>query len=250
MRTRWSWHVKEELKRRLEGYRPVMDALNVLGTTPWCAEGGLLPAAARALLLEGGGSVLGTTPWLVAPPPFGGWLLGAREALEERFGLRRRGLSAAILTPTDPATPPHPPPNPSPDASIALYTTPWRRSHHAPRSPVLIHPSPHPAPPPRRINRPVYDAMAALYGSRSTAAGLPVQEPIKPPRPLGAQAAGRGLGGESVSSCPQSVGVRCRTGARPASRHPPPSQNPALSTSSPPPPSQPAPLQKKAPPTG
>ncbi|KAI8466914.1 MAG: hypothetical protein J3K34DRAFT_460646 [Monoraphidium minutum] len=71
MRTRWSWHVKEELRARLGEYPRVLDALNVLGGTPW------------------------------------------------------------------------------------------------------------------RINRPVYEAMRSLYEGRSTAAGLPVQEPLKPPRPPG-----------------------------------------------------------------
>lgn len=39
MRTRWSWHVKERLRQGRERYQAVLDALNVLGTTPWCAAG-------------------------------------------------------------------------------------------------------------------------------------------------------------------------------------------------------------------
>lgn len=37
MRTRWSWHVKEELRKgaRAQQYQAVLDALNVLGGTAW-----------------------------------------------------------------------------------------------------------------------------------------------------------------------------------------------------------------------
>lgn len=41
MRTRWSWHVKEELKAKRESYQAVLDALNVLGATPWWVGGSL-----------------------------------------------------------------------------------------------------------------------------------------------------------------------------------------------------------------
>lgn len=39
MRTRWSWHVKERLRAGKAQYQAVLDALNVLGTTPWWAHG-------------------------------------------------------------------------------------------------------------------------------------------------------------------------------------------------------------------
>lgn len=45
----------------------------------------------------------------------------------------------------------------------------------------------------RRINRPVYETMRALYEAKSSAAGLPVQHPIKPPRAPG------GAGGAALA---------------------------------------------------